>query len=145
MDAHIGRVRYVISDTSKIPICRRHRCLGLRQRRPCVDGSYLKRIFLIRLVHLSEAIERKPFCAVLTAGPDGFCKPSLFKLCGQMHPELSTGYRGFIGRIIHHYLSGLANSLFPFSSSGARVVRFVAGQNGQSKPCSTSTRCPRLC
>ncbi len=42
---------------------------------------------------------------------------------------------GFGGRHMHHHLAGLANSLFFFSSSRVRVVRFVSSENGPDDPC----------
>ena len=43
---------------------------------------------------------------------DGFRKPSSLQLSGQLRPGVSTGCLGFGGRLMHHHLAGLANSLF---------------------------------
>ena len=75
-----------------------------------------------------------PVCAVLTAGPDGFRKPSPLQLSGQLRPGPSTGCPGFGGRLMHHHLAGLANSLFFLPLGCVGCIWFVAGQNGPNDP-----------
>jgi hypothetical protein len=43
---------------------------------------------------------------------DGFRKPSPLQLSGLCRPGPSTGCPGFGGRLVHHHLADLANSLF---------------------------------
>ena len=84
------------------------------------------KIYLIRFVHLSEAVmcpaclrgfDRWPslsgHCfAIPFWALDGFRKPSSLQQCGLLRLGHSAECLGFGGRLMHHHLAGLANSLF---------------------------------
>ena len=73
------------------------------------------------------------FCAALWSN---FTLPlTPLQLSGQLRPGPSTGCPGFDGRLMHHHLAGLANSLFFLLLGSVRCIRFVAGQNGPDDPC----------
>ena len=107
------------------------------------------KVFLLRFVHLSEAVmcpaclhglDRWPSLsgrcwAMPCRAVDGFRKPSPIELCGLYRPGPSTGCPGFGGRLMHHHLAGLANSLFFFLSGCVWCVRLVSGQDRPSNPC----------
>ena len=104
--------------------------------------------FLIRFVHLSEAVmcpaclrgfDRWPslsgHCSAIPCrAVDGFRKPSSYQLCGLSCPCHSTECLGFGGRLMHHHLAGLANSLCLFPLGCVRRVGFVAGQDCPDDP-----------
>ena len=108
--------------------------LSQLRRMACVDGSCIARHFWSDLCICQKQSCVRPVCAVLTAGPDGFRKPSPLQEFGLLGPGHSTGCLGFGGRLMHHHLAGLAISLFLFLSSRVRVVRLVSGQNGPDDP-----------
>ena len=93
----------------------------------CVDGSCIARHFWLDLCICQKQSCVRPVCAVLTAGPDGFRKPSSYQLHGLLCPRHSAECLGFGGRLMHHHLAGLANSVFlSLSDSSVWVVGFIA-------------------
>ena len=90
--------------------------------------------YLIRFVHLSEAVmcpaylrglDRWPSlsrhcCAIPCRAVDEFRRPSSYQLCGLSCPRHSAEGLDFGGRLMHHHLAGLANSMFLSSQAAAR-------------------------
>ena len=99
-----------------------------------MDGSCITRHFCSDLCICQKQSCVRPVCAVLTAGPDGFRKPSSLQQCGLLRPGHSAECLGFGGRLMHHHLAGLANSWSLFFSSCVGCVRFVAGEDRPDDP-----------